>query len=158
MRRRDQTHRCKCKVVPDATLEMVTSLSQYTRRLFKYADTCSESSRVGTRIRARVTCLFSSSGANVWTESQLRIKQHVQQNAPTLLALKIFCTTGIQYAAVFPLPVRARARISRLSRASGMALAWTRVGRAKPASASARRIRASRIWEREANVAFLSTR
>ena len=81
-----------------------------------------------------------------------------RKNPPTLLALKIFCTTGIQYAAVFPLPVRARARMSRLSRARGIALDWTRVGRAKPASARARSMRGSRIWEKEVNVAFLSTR
>ena len=37
-------------------------------------------------------------------------------------------------------------------------MAWTRVGRAKPASARARSIRGSRICEKEANVAFLSTR
>ena len=48
--------------------------------------------------------------------------------------------------------------MSRLSRARGIALAWTRVGRAKPASARARSIRGSRICEKEANVAFLSTR
>ena len=48
--------------------------------------------------------------------------------------------------------------MSRLSRARGIALAWTRVGRAKPASARARSTRGSRICEKEANVAFLSTR
>ena len=74
----------------------------------------------------------------------------------TFFALKIFCTTGIQYAAVFPLPVRARARMSRLSTARGIALAWTRVGREKPASARARSIRGSKICEKELNVAFLS--
>ena len=48
--------------------------------------------------------------------------------------------------------------MSRLSRARGITLAWTRVGREKPASARARSIRGSRICEKELNVAFLSTR
>lgn len=63
----------------------------------------------------------------------------------------------MQYAAVLPLPVRARARISRPSRPSGIAFACTRVGRANPASAKARRILVSRMCENEAKVAFLST-
>lgn len=73
-------------------------------------------------------------------------------NVPTALAFKIFCTTGIQYAAVFPLPVRARARTSRFSSARGMAFCWTRVGRAKPRSARARRRRGEIMWEKAANV------
>lgn len=48
--------------------------------------------------------------------------------------------------------------MSRLSRARGMAFAWTSVGRAKPMSARARRMRASRMFEKDANVAFGSTR
>ena len=48
--------------------------------------------------------------------------------------------------------------MSRFSRARGIALAWTRVGRANPASARARSIRGSRICEKEVKVAFLSTR
>jgi len=79
-------------------------------------------------------------------------------NIPTLLALRIFWTTGMQYAAVFPLPVLARARMSRLSSPRGMALACTSVGRAKPKSARALSMRESSICEKDANVAFLSTR
>lgn len=58
----------------------------------------------------------------------------------------------MQYAAVFPLPVRARARTSRFSRARGIAFDWTRVGRAKPRSARARRRRGESRCENEANV------
>lgn len=64
----------------------------------------------------------------------------------------------MQYAAVFPLPVRALASISRFSRAIGMAFSCTKVGLAKPMSASARRMRESRICENEENVDFASTR
>ena len=74
------------------------------------------------------------------------------------MAFRTFWTTGMKYAAVFPLPVLARARISRFSSVSGIAFVWTRVGRAKPMSARARRMRASRIWLREVKVAFESTR
>lgn len=77
---------------------------------------------------------------------------------PTLLVLRTFCTTGMQYAAVLPLPVRARARMSRLSRASGMALACTNVGRANPMSARARNIRASRRCENAAKDTLWSAR
>lgn len=73
-------------------------------------------------------------------------------NIPTALAFRIFCTSGMQYAAVFPLPVRARARTSRFSSARGMAFCWTRVGRAKPRSARARRRRGEIMWEKAANV------
>lgn len=62
----------------------------------------------------------------------------------TAFALKIFCRTGIQYAAVFPLPVRALASMSRFSSAIGIAFDWIKVGLAKPMSASARRMRESR--------------
>jgi hypothetical protein len=43
------------------------------------------------------------------------------KDVPTAFALRIFCATGMQYAAVFPLPVRALANMSRLSKARGMA-------------------------------------
>ncbi len=88
----------------------------------------------------------------------IRYLQQFHDKLRTDLAFKTFCTTGMQYAAVFPLPVRARASISLFSRAKGMAFVCTRVGRANPNSARARRSRASRILENEANVAFWSTR
>ena len=40
--------------MPDAMFEMTTSLSQYAINPFRDVDTCSESSRVGTRISALV--------------------------------------------------------------------------------------------------------
>jgi hypothetical protein len=64
----------------------------------------------------------------------------------------------MQYAAVFPDPVRALARISLFSNASGMDLAWIRVGWANPMSANARRILASSKCEKEPNVVLDSTR
>ena len=57
----------------------------------------------------------------------------------------------MQYAAVFPLPVLALARISRPSSASGIAFAWISVGRANPCSANARNILGSKIYENEEN-------
>lgn len=45
--------------------------------------------------------------------------------------------TGIAYAAVFPDPVRARARRSFPSRAKGMAFSWISVGWDQPRSATA---------------------
>ena len=76
----------------------------------------------------------------------------------TDLAFKTFCATGMQYAAVFPLPVLALASMSRFSSASGIALVWTSVGRAKPMSARARKMRASRMWLKAAKVVLESTR
>ena len=64
----------------------------------------------------------------------------------------------MQYAAVFPLPVRARAKMSRFSSARGIAFDCTSVGLANPMSARARRIRASRMWLKEAKVALESTK
>ena len=61
----------------------------------------------------------------------------------TDLASMTFWTAGTQYAAVFPEPVRARAKTSLPSSSKGIALAWTRVGWAKERSARARRIRGS---------------
>lgn len=66
------------------------------------------------------------------------------------MTLSIFCTSGIQYAAVLPLPVRALARMSRPSRASGIALLCTRVGRAKPRSARDASILESNVFENAA--------
>lgn len=64
----------------------------------------------------------------------------------------------MQYAAVFPLPVLALASMSLPSNARGMAFVWMRVGRAKPKSANARNIRASRMFEKDENVNFSSTK
>lgn len=64
---------------------------------------------------------------------------------------------GKQYAAVLPLPVRARARISRCSsNARGIARAWIKVGRAKPMSARALRSRASSMFENAEKVVACS--
>ena len=41
-------------VVPEETFAIMISVSQYAMSPRKYADTCSDNSRVGTRIRARV--------------------------------------------------------------------------------------------------------
>lgn len=57
------THRCRCDVVPAAALQTITSLSQYDINPFNEVETCSESSLVGTRIKALVACRLSSSGA-----------------------------------------------------------------------------------------------
>lgn len=64
----------------------------------------------------------------------------------------------MQYAAVLPDPVRALARISRFSRASGMDLAWISVGWANSMSAKARRILASSKCEKELNVVLGSAK
>lgn len=64
----------------------------------------------------------------------------------------------MQYAAVFPDPVRALARMSLFSNASGIDLAWIRVGCANPMSAKARRILASSKCEKELKVVLGSTR
>lgn len=70
----------------------------------------------------------------------------------TAFALSNFCMIGIQYAAVFPLPVRARARISWPSSARGIVLAWTGVGFTMPISARARSMRLSTRLENAENV------
>jgi hypothetical protein len=64
----------------------------------------------------------------------------------------------MQYAAVFPDPVRALARISLFSSASGIDLACIRVGWANPMSAKARKTRASSKCEKEPKVVLVSTR
>ena len=64
----------------------------------------------------------------------------------------------MQYAAVFPDPVRALARISLFSSASGMDLAWIRVGWANPMSARARRTLASSKCEKEPKFVLDSTK
>lgn len=137
---------------------MATSLSQYATRLRKHECTCSESSRVGTRIKARVT-LYEESTVDKVCVDPVSINRSGREQAHrglTAFVLKIFCRTGMQYAAVFPLPVRALASISRFSRAIGMAFVCTKVGLAKPMSASARRMRESRRWENEEKVDFAS--
>src|SRR6266702_3871495 len=63
----------------------------------------------------------------------------------------------MQYAAVLPLPVRARARTSWFSSARGIAFCWTRVGRENPRSAKARRMRGEMRWAKSANVTASST-
>jgi hypothetical protein len=77
-------------------------------------------------------------------------------SAPTALAFRSFCMSGMQYAAVLPLPVGARARTSRFSRARGIACCWIRVGREKPRSARARRIRGEMRYANDANVSGLA--
>lgn len=150
-----QIHRCKWVVVPDAALAVTTSSSQYAVNCFKCWETCSESSRVGTKINARV----------LWTESALwKFFSYVSANSnqsslPTAdFAFKIFWTSGIQYAAVLPDPVRARARISRFSNARGIDFDWINVGLENPMSPSALRILESNKWENEANFALPSTK
>jgi len=64
----------------------------------------------------------------------------------------------MQYAAVFPDPVRALARMSLFSNASGMDLAWIRVGWANPMSAKARRTLASSKCEKELKLVLDSTK
>ena len=50
----------------------------------------------------------------------------------TCLETRIFWMRGMANAAVFPEPVRARARMSFPVRASGMAFSWMRVGFSQP--------------------------
>ena len=76
----------------------------------------------------------------------------------TDFAFNTFCTNGMQYAAVFPLPVLALARMSLFSNARGIAFVCTRVGLANPRSARARSIRASRMCPNCVKVAFESTK
>ena len=73
-------------------------------------------------------------------------------------ALRIFCTTGMQYAAVFPLPVRALASMSLFSNANGMALLCTRVGLANPRSARALKTRVSSMLAKSENDALALSR
>ena len=54
--------------------------------------------------------------------------------------------------------MRARARMSLPSSARGIVLDCTKVGRANPRSAKARRIRESTTWAKEAKVSVLSTK
>lgn len=61
----------------------------------------------------------------------------------TSLASRTFCTAGMAYAPVLPLPVLARANTSFPSSSRGIALACTRVGCANFKSANARKSRAS---------------
>lgn len=82
---------------------------------------------------------------------------HQTSRGRTDFAFKTFCTNGMQYAAVFPLPVLALARMSLFSNANGMAFVCTSVGLANPRSARARSILASRMCANCVKVALEST-
>lgn len=130
--------------VPCQRIEMVGGLFRKLPR--GYEDKSADPSRLCFTRRSRLHRALSN---------PRMLKKHPPRL--TALEVRIFCTIGIQYAAVFPLPVRALAKISRPSKASGMVLLWTRVGLGNPKSARARRILVSRRCLNEEKVSAEST-
>lgn len=60
------TCRCRCVAVPLAQFESVISFSQYLTRVRRQAKTCSDNSRVGTIIRARMARYVGSTSDNAY--------------------------------------------------------------------------------------------
>ena len=103
---------CSCGPIATPPKTAAAERGVWTVSAFACSSICAASSRVGVRMRARVT--------------------------PRFLPIR-WLRIGSRKAAVLPLPVMAQASTSRPSMAGGMASAWIGVGRVKPISRTPRR-------------------
>lgn len=111
---------------PDAALTQEMVSSQYAVKVLINPWTCMASSLVGTKITARVAWYsvdVSPTAYSISSDSFRETGPIRRWGQRTSFASRTFCTAGIAYAPVFPLPVLARARTSLPSSSRGIALA-----------------------------------